>query len=561
VVAPESHISGISPLLTRSQLATLYRSHEILSFLARQAQLPGLWGILESSMYCLTYRDLVLRRSFLSLSRHARILSALDPTDSSGTLPRELLRLLIDHCDYDPEVEFAEHSVLSFGGYDGVMSQLVASQSLDFFLASLRPLGNLSIRSRLRCALTLNDDAACSHFLRLCGVDGTNPELAQAGLGIISRTIESEDTEWALSRAPWFSSLRTSPRRYNNYNPLPATALHFAVRAMWKSWGKRPFIDEWAMLVRNLTANGAKHIYDGPYSSRPGPQFIECRYPTPLMVFLCQDFDAKSTLPAALDKLRFWASLMRDAGIDLVEYGAQDSRYCRTIWKNHGESLLELDRGLVVHDFVYSADPCEWSLVVVPLLRIPLFERKTEQIPGAWEAASHHHDSWQDLLFYPTATERGKWKNGCETARSWATSLIKWRLSSSYLGVLKQSGGPHRIEEDIKAITRSAMEEVVAETQDDAGMVTLLICRRRSNRATIRRSTSQPPSMSRRGDEYRRPGNVVHHEWLGDYHLCPADGRYRVCPSGMRDEFVRSWYQGFCGGDFYMGAECLQTWY
>jgi hypothetical protein len=207
---------------------------------------------------------------------------------------------------------------------------------------------------------------------------------------------------------------------------------------------------------------------------------------------------SREILEDNLVSLRTWVGMIRDAGIDLLDYGGREKR----AWEFLKAQNNECHRCVELTDLIIGQTPNLWGLKVRNRTSFPIYA--LQQIPGSYPAKRRLPHS---ITWYPTKKEESE---GC-----WLKVTHKTLFSQE------------RDLEDIPDREPQMFASLVEGVQDDSGPVMIMQYRATRMHNTRPRSCSQPPSLRHRGldncsthESYRRP-------WLPNYHLCPFDYRWQ----------------------------------
>ena len=411
---------------------------------------------------------------------------------------QELFRVRVEQCDFDPLECYNGRA-----SYDMSSSLLGFSMTgcVDIFLRNLLlPMESIPFEARFDCAMHMDsEDASASDFLRICGLKKVTVELACSGIAV-----------------GW-------------------TVLHLATEAIFQRLRKGKDLDGWSEMLKQLISMGADLHNTGARV-----------WATPLLQILCWNTTDDLSLESGFKKVRHWVALLQDAGVDLVAYGNEEARLCAEVRDSEWDEL-HLGRGYSLYNICPHSSPGNWSLEVRPVGELPFFERI--RIPGDWvEETIPKSICWQP--------ESDEWSSGLW--RSWnrnSGEMVDWR-DLRYGRVL--FGENQDVEDVIRETQPSAVENVVADTQDDCGVVQLLLMRTRNSISSRRRAASQPPLLRRRAREYYVPGQTAQHgRWFVDFHLCPMDGLHRW---GCAHELITASEWCHFDRDRYNVADCIRSW-
>lgn len=419
----------------------------------------------------------------------------------------ELFRTLLEKCDFDHMDYYSGH--VSYTPDESLVS-FSFEPCVDMFLASLPvPLRTLSFDTRFDCAMHMdNDEALPGEFLKICGLREITPALAASEI----------EVGW--------------------------TALHFAAQAISFRWRNGKPLDGWPGVAKRLIELGANLHHTGPR-----------QWATPLLAILCWNTYESMSLEVALELLRYWVTLVEGAGKDIVQYGAREASLCQEVRATQWE-VMRLWSEYSICGIHYDAVPAQWSILLWPIGKVPLYRHI--YVPGSWQ--DEHVPEF--LCWQPDENE---WASG--TWRPWERKpkMITKDMNGD-VNTLVLIGKIHNIETVIDKTQPSAFEIAVADTQDDHGILALLISRSRTTTGFGRRSSSAPPSLNGRSRAYHKPNRLTHHKprselrmypRLDEYHLCPADGLHRFrCARKLAA--VKDW--SFFDGKLFTVADCLKTW-
>lgn len=211
-----------------------------------------------------------------------------------------------------------------------------------------------------------------------------------------------------------------------------------------------------------------------------------------------------------LNSIRTWADMVHRAGIDLCQYGATEAELWKTLQATEPTCKPRSLEHSVVTEFVYGPTPAEWSLVIqYPPKEIGMFELQC--VPGSFppEQSLPTKVCWR-----PSAREEkeGPWKK---------TKCIL--ISSPNINMENAISTREQEQQEEPFV------EVAGDTQDDGGVIALLLLRSSRPRGSALRSHSQPSSLFRRkrahGPNRSSPRFYC---WLPAYHLCPTDYHWHV---------------------------------
>jgi hypothetical protein len=246
---------------------------------------------------------------------------------------------------------------------------------------------------------------------------------------------------------------------------------------------------------------------------------------------------------------------MQKAGVDLMKYGERESSLRRQALEASKRDIpshfLDIRCGYAICDLSYSANPAKWSFQVCKVGTMPVFRQL--QPPGAWPQTSLS----PTIFWAPDIREYhgGLW---LWAGRSYEIQLnfAGWNYKG---GVLWRYGKPMVMEEAMPELEVSVFQDLVTGTQDDSGALMLLLSRDSASKRARRRSASSPPPLNRRRLDYRRPGRVGRHGWLGDYHLCPRSRLYQLCRNTWRTYRPKDdcRWEAWTRGEHYNCAGCL----
>jgi len=202
-----------------------------------------------------------------------------------------------------------------------------------------------------------------------------------------------------------------------------------------------------------------------------------------------RSWNAKSTSKS----VRLWTGIIQRADVDLCYHGARESE----IWNSALAPNLE---------FSYGSEPENWSIVGLVLTDLPIW--KLSLAPGTFPT---NHCLSETILWSPgEGSDEGHWQ------LFGSVRTIGTFVDLSDLSRTMEAGEPFK--------------ELVNGVQDDSGFVLLMQYRasRPSDARATSRSYSQPPSLRRRELAYNARHRSDNRRWLGSYHLCPYDSRWRI---------------------------------
>lgn len=244
---------------------------------------------------------------------------------------------------------------------------------------------------------------------------------------------------------------------------------------------------------------------------------------TPLLVCVgawhWKIYYTKEDLEEALEKVQLWAGMVHQAGIDLCQYGAREAKVWKSLKrykeKGNGVPVLEM---VTVNQLLFGPTPADWSLVVQARpLRFEILE--LQDPPGSFPRDQRIptkvfwglHDEEED---------EGIWRKVAVVTKP----SKPMELESAITGILEEE--------------KPFFIEMVDDTQDDAGAISLLQLRAdRASRSWGRRtlgprSNSQPASLHRRNFRkhqfYTRHKSRTSRLWLAHYHRCLFGSKWRL---------------------------------
>ncbi len=287
------------------------------------------------------------------------------------------------------------------------------------------------------------------------------------------------------------------------------SALHYVARRL-AVHSHEPAFKEWFDFGVGLLRNGAD-----PCNIAADVRGQDGWQSTPLLTYLRARHGLRrlcdvSVATACID---FWINMLQVAGIDLLQYGAKESK----IWESFrcGNSLdidvIELwwsskASGLQVKRLLYGPTPADWG---VEFFRIRIVRvHKLQKLPGAYSSGCDNPDRiiWKP---YEVEENEGSWK--VIARKTLVSALVDSRRMSSR--------------------TREPFLGILDDSQDDSGVIALM-----QQRATLKRekglryrqrSRSQPPILQRREVAYCAQQEPHSRKWLGPCHLCPFDSRWK----------------------------------
>jgi len=233
-------------------------------------------------------------------------------------------------------------------------------------------------------------------------------------------------------------------------------------------------------------------------------------------------------LVRTLKIIRLWVEMLQQAGIDLIDYGSKESQ----IWRRLGlqdyfrirESWCsDMDLSCKVEKLVYGSRPADWGVIYSLERRVPLLELHPP--PGTFPEERHLPTT---IIWSPTDEEKDE--------GHWEVQTIKT--------IFSEPADLRDIVEPMEPLT-----ELVNSTQDDSGVIMLMLSQSNRPRNSTSRSCSQPPASRRRRVGFERQGLRPH--WLQTcHHLCRFDSRWRLCCSEEMSEtapkgtYARDWIKG-----------------
>ncbi|ERF72637.1 hypothetical protein EPUS_05691 [Endocarpon pusillum Z07020] len=205
------------------------------------------------------------------------------------------------------------------------------------------------------------------------------------------------------------------------------------------------------------------------------------------------------------ETMQIWTGMLQQAGFDLRDYGDKESQ----VWKSLGiEEISKFYQAssyaLRVEQLVYGPTPANWSLLV--RRPISIYKLKLHPPPGAFP---EEPDLPRTIIWNPTDKERdeGHWE-----------FVEERRMQTRYYDL---RDGP--------SASKEPFEELVDCVQDDLGAIMLMHQRASRPRASASRSHSQPRQMNHREVAYdTKQETCGRNSWLGTYHLCPLDSKWRL---------------------------------
>lgn len=238
-----------------------------------------------------------------------------------------------------------------------------------------------------------------------------------------------------------------------------------------------------------------------------GQRSLDRRRTTPLLKCVGPRWPAigggRKMLEASLVSLRTWVGMIRDAGIDLLDYGGREKR----AWDFLKAQNNEHHHYLELTDLIIGPTPASWGLKVRCKAYCPVYA--LQQIPGSYPAEPRlpHLIAW-----HPTEKEEPE---GC-----WLQVTHKTFFSQA------------KDIEEILASEPAMFTNLIDEVQDDLGSIMLMQYRATRMHSTKPRSCSQPPSLRRREFGHYSVYKSHRRPWLPEYHLCPSDFRWQFncCP-------------------------------
>lgn len=293
----------------------------------------------------------------------------------------------------------------------------------------------------------------------------------------------------------------------------------------------------WLQLGVDLLRNGAD-----PHAVSSRWTFQDGIGRTPLIHLLLCDPYWNSSPVRLLHIVRDWANMIRQAGLDLLDYGARESE----VWKSLGvgSHLLKLNgwigkllsgsSGIYIKRLIFGSNPQDWSLEFARSVIFSL--RRLRPLPGAYPSQARIPDS---ILWEPSEEE--------QYLGSWDVISTRTLLS------------PNVDLRDIGLRSEGPLPCLFNSTQDDSGVIALM--QYRTGRPQARdlrprsRAQSQPSFLRRREVAYCAVQRVAR-AWLGDIHLCPFDMRWKLGPRSYEFEILSDNYS-WAVADL---RKCMQGW-
>ncbi|WPH00625.1 Hypothetical protein R9X50_00345500 [Acrodontium crateriforme] len=240
--------------------------------------------------------------------------------------------------------------------------------------------------------------------------------------------------------------------------------------------------------------------------------------------------------PQSCEKfMQQWASLLSEAGIDLLEYGKKEHIHWDHLVRQQNSHGLCFESsadawGLKylggIYQMKYGKTPADWRVQYRPVKTIPIF--RLHHPPGAF---SCDYVVPRTILWDPNEDE--------QTEGHWIKEAFSHLVSRATYMTSRLAFKP------------TVLDELMDAPQDDTSIIPLLISRRLRN--SKRRSSSQPSPRDRR-ESYLHDCRSFYHSWLKECHLCPFDGKYRSgcgrhgatdfrsCLRGLGDPYMNDYY-------------------
>jgi hypothetical protein len=220
----------------------------------------------------------------------------------------------------EQEVFYAIDSYDGRADYNTFMHTFSTPQCIRVFLQDLTvPLHTISLPQRFECAMHLDwNVVSARQFMNVCGVAEVTSELATASIRV------------------------------------GFTALHFAAKAIYSSSRPPDSVDEWRQMVRDLINVGANLHHAGARS-----------WGTRLLMILCWERDTIFEL--MFQNLRDWAGLLGSAGVDILEYGREESKRLaalRAVFENTQLREFGVGQDYALWDINPDPDPSAWSFTL-----------------------------------------------------------------------------------------------------------------------------------------------------------------------------------------------------
>lgn len=299
---------------------------------------------------------------------------------------------------------------------------------------------------------------------------------------------------------------------------------HVAIRLIWSQWSDEAF-QSWISLGVEVMKNGADTCcLTAETGINHGMNWHEGPI-TPLLGLIgvrqWQVPNERCELERMQKKIQSWADMVRQAGIDLCQYGAREAQVWKTLpgyespcrWL--GASYLRVLQPL------FGATPADWSLEVQGRpLESGILELRNP--PGSFPRDQRVPTK---IFWRPTTEEmdEGIWK----TVAAFTISPRSMKLEDA-ITILVEEETP--------------FFKMIEDTQDDAGAISLLSLRAnrtsRSWRTSASRSNSQPASLLRANSIKHKvdalSGLPLYRRWLPACHFCPFDSKWSMGCDGNR---------------------------
>lgn len=227
-------------------------------------------------------------------------------------------------------------------------------------------------------------------------------------------------------------------------------------------------------------------------------------------------FGSLWSLKSILKRIRIWAGMMQQAGIDLCQYGAQE----REVWTNlpKAQPSWRLDdctpwQSWIVSGLVYGSTPEQWSLRVQSSMTDKCQVFELGSLPGSFPSTRKYLPT--TIIWKPTFKEdiEGPW-------------LVK---ESSPIR-------PHSIDlRELISVVKREQEQNdvyvkhVNRIQNDHGPVCMMQYQAMRERPTRRRSHSQPAPISLHANSryiFATRRTASRRSWIPPYHKCPHDSKW-----------------------------------
>lgn len=213
--------------------------------------------------------------------------------------------------------------------------------------------------------------------------------------------------------------------------------------------------------------------------------------------------DSYTSLTDLYERLHSWNRMLKMAGVDLHRYYAAESdirnKMCPRIPLGVLGDALDRDQ---LKAIVVLAQTQPLVLRLRTWLQITV--RRLNHVPGNFDATKTI--CWQPR---PVDRDEGRW------------TVVK---------VLDLLSAPHDGDTSYEP-NSPVIVDLLESTQDDHGILMRMIHRSDSDhRRPLKRTTSQPPPISRRMYEHTRLQESEAHPWLPGYHLCVAHSTWTFAP-------------------------------